>query len=176
MSLDTSNIIKLFTTNRSKLIALILVLSSISLVAWIKVYYSIDDCKPLVEQNKTLMEQNSMLVNQNTQILQKNQNLLDSYLKIQELLSAISTDTVFITKTEKASVTTPTSYKNIIEPDTIFEDISESTSSRYMRLESPRRVEETQPKKVTSKIRVKTGNKEEVLSEIQKIIDSSKID
>jgi hypothetical protein len=164
MSFNPKEVIELFSSNKFRLVALILILVSISLVAWIKVYYSIDDCKPLVEQNKVLIEQNSLLVDQNTQILKKNQYLLDSYLKIQDLLGSISTDTVFITRIEKD--------RRILFNRKSQSQIPDSPDSEVSyKIESP--IEETPQIKVTSKI--KTGNKEKVISEIQRIIEESNI-
>jgi len=79
MAFDTTGIIKLFTNNKFRLIALILVLIFLGVVTFVKVYYSTDDCKPLIEQNKLLMEQN-------TQVLLKNNQLVEGYLKIENLL------------------------------------------------------------------------------------------
>lgn len=157
---NAKDIIGLFSNNKFRLIALILILTFISLIAWIKVYYSTDDCKPLLEQN-------SLLMSQNTQIINKNQKLLDSYLKIQDLLGSISNDTVFITRTEK---TKPIYTRDISGNFDGYDE--ESTKESYFLVSSP--IEKTEVKVTSTKI--KAGNKERIISEIKDIIDSSKID
>ena len=79
MAFDTTGIIKLFTNNKFRLIALILVLIFLGLVTFIKFHYTTDDCKPLIEQNKLLLEQNTLVIKKNTE-------LIEGYLKIEKLL------------------------------------------------------------------------------------------
>jgi hypothetical protein len=164
---NIKDVIGLFSNNKFRLISLILILVSISLITWIKVYYSSDDCKPLLDQNKLLIEQNSSLMDQNSQIINRNKNLIDSYLKIQDLLGSITTDTIFITRTER---TMSGSYTKDISGNFDGSD-EESTKESYFLVSSP--IEKSEIKVTSTKIN--SSNKKKIISEIQAIIENSKV-
>ena len=156
MAFDTTGIIKLFTNNKFRLIALILVLIFLGVVTFVKVYYSTDDCKPLIEQNKLLMEQN-------TQVLLKNNELVEGYLKIENLLGQVTRDTVYITttKTREFEKLTNSYY---VEPD------SNGVVSSALMSPSPT----VKTSDVKKSIKTKPGNQTQIFGEIEKIIEKSK--
>jgi hypothetical protein len=67
---DTTGIIKLFSNNKFRLIALTLVLVFLGLMTFFNVYYKTDDCKPLIEQNKMLMDQNTLVIKRNSELVE----------------------------------------------------------------------------------------------------------
>ena len=90
-----SDILKSFTSNKWRIFALILVLVSLNIGTFIKMYYTQSDCSPLIKQNNELVKSQNNLVTQNSQILQKNQDLINGYLQIQDLLKNFKQDTVY---------------------------------------------------------------------------------
>jgi len=156
MAFDTTGIIKLFTNNKFRLIALTLVLIFLGFVTFMKVYYSTDDCKPLIEQNKLLMEQN-------TQVLLKNNELVEGYLKIEELLGKVTRDTVFVTTTKTKELEKAlTSY--YVEPD------SNGEVSNALIVPSPK----VKTLDIKKSMETKPGNQTQIFGEIKNLIEKSK--
>jgi hypothetical protein len=154
MAFDTTEVIKLFTNNKFRLIALILVLIFLGLVTFIKFHYTTDDCKPLIEQNKLLLEQNTLVIKKNTE-------LVEGYLKIEKLLSDVRRDTIYVTTTKTQELEKVfTSY--YVEPD------SNTGVSNELVVSKP------QQPKVKKSIKTKPGNQTLIFSEIQSIINSNK--
>jgi len=150
---DTTGIIKLFSNNKFRLIALILVLIFLGVVTFIKVYYSTDDCKPLIEQNKILMEQN-------TEVLKKNSELVQGYLKIEGLLGQVTHDTVYV-NTTKILRPLERNVASITEPIFINDSVAIVSNANV----SP------DIKPLPPDIKVKPGNQQVVIDQIQQIID-----
>lgn len=159
MAFDTTGIIKLFTNNKFRLIALILVLIFLGVVTFLKVYYSTDDCKPLIEQNKLLMEQN-------TQVLLNNNQLVEGYLKIENLLGQVTRDTVYVTTT----TTLRPLERRPASSEPVFINDSVAVVSNAMEIQDLRPL----PPNIKKNIVVKPGNGQIVVNEIQKIIDLAK--
>jgi len=156
MALDTTGIIKLFTNNKFRLIALILVLIFLGVVTFVKVYYSTDDCKPLIDQNKLLMEQN-------TQVLLKNNQLVEGYLKIENLLEQVTRDTVYVTTTKT---------KEFEKMTTSYYVESDSNGVVSNALMSPSQTVKTLD--VKKSMKTKPGNQTQIFGEIKDIIQKSK--
>ena len=157
---DTTGIIKLFTNNKFRLIALILVLIFLGVVTFLKVYYSTDDCKPLIEQNKILMEQN-------TQVMQKNTDLVQGYLKIEGLLGQVTHDTIYVNTT---TTLRPLERRPASVSEPVFINDSVAVVSNAMEIQDLRPL----PPNIKKNIVVKPGNGQIVVNEIQKIIDLAK--
>ena len=156
MAFDTTGIIKLFTNNKFRLIALILVLIFLGVVTFVKVYYSTDDCKPLIEQNKLLMEQN-------TQVLLKNNQLVEGYLKIENLLEQVTRDTVYVTTTKtKEFEKMTTSYYVESDSNGVVSNALMSPSPTVKTLD------------VKKSMKTKPGNQTQIFGEIKDIIQKSK--
>ena len=151
---DTTGIIKLFSNNKFRLIALTLVLVFLGLMTFFNVYYKTDDCKPLIEQNKMLMDQNTL-------VIKRNSELVEGYLKIEALLGKVTHDTVYVTTTKTLKA----------EPIRIIESHSMSDSVMYVSNEM--KSIKTKPK-TKKTINVKSGNQENVMNQIQQIINICK--
>ena len=156
MNFDTTGIIKLFTNNKFRLIALILILLFLGSVTFFKFYYSTDDCKPLIDQNKLLMDQN-------TEVMKKNTDLVQGYLKIEGLLGQVTHDTVYITTTQTLRPLERVYTSAIVRNDTgvVADAMVRSTPTPL-------------PPEIKKNIIVKPGNGKNVINQIQKIIDSQK--
>jgi hypothetical protein len=144
---DTTGIIKLFSNNKFRLIALTLVLVFLGIITFFNVYYKTDDCKPLIEQNKMLMDQNTL-------VIKRNSELVEGYLKIETLLGKVTHDTVYVTTT------------------TILESHSMRDSVMYVSNPVERSIKIKPETKKT--IKVKQGNQENVMNQIQQIINVCK--
>jgi hypothetical protein len=152
---DTTGIIKLFSNNKFRLIALTLVLVFLGLMTFFNVYYKTDDCKPLIEQNKMLMDQNTL-------VIKRNSELVEGYLKIETLLGKVTHDTVY--------VTTTTTLK--AEPIRVVESHSMRDSVMYVSNPVERSIKIKPETKKT--INVKSGNQQNVMNQIQQIINVCK--
>lgn len=156
-SFDATGIIKLFTNNKFRLISLIIILIFLGTITFFNVYYKTDDCKPLIDQNKMLMDQNTL-------VMKKNSELVEGYLKIESLLGKVTPDTVYVT-------TTTTSKLEPIKHQVLE---SHSMQDSVMYVSNP--VERTIKIKPETKktIKVKQGNQDNVMNQIQQIINLAK--
>lgn len=154
---DTTGIIKLFSNNKFRLIALTLVLVFLGIITFFNVYYKTDDCKPLIEQNKMLMDQNTL-------VIKRNSELVEGYLKIETLLGKVTHDTVY--------VTTTTTLKSEPIKHQVLESHSMRDSVMYVSNPVERSIKIKPETKKT--IKVKQGNQENVMNQIQQIINVCK--
>jgi hypothetical protein len=93
-------ILKNFSGNGYKLIALIILSIFTSIGIWIKYNYSVDDCSDISKQKEIVMGINTNLVNKNVELIQK-------IIEINELVNGIKPDTVFIERTREIKVYPP---------------------------------------------------------------------
>ena len=166
------SVIKTFTSNRWKIAALIIILISINIGVFLRVYYSTSDCKPIIEQKQELMKMN-------TDVMKKNKELLAGYLQIENLLKNVTHDTIYIKnnttttfKTIDADVVTSSKslppVLNSTSDSSIVFDTSPISDKKSM-------IKRSFPIKYTSsEIVVKTGNQKDVYDKIQKIISRNK--
>jgi len=140
------------------LTALILILIFLGTITFVKVYYSTDDCKPIIEQNKLLMEQN-------TSIVKKNSDLIDGYIKIEGLLGKVTHDTIYITTTQTLRPLERVYTNAMVKSDNDTGVVSDGMVRPMSRTPLP---------EIKKNIKVKPGNGQVVISQIQKIIDIAK--
>jgi hypothetical protein len=112
-----AEIIKAVGRDPRKMWTMVILLFFVSTVTIINKALTKSDCTPLVKQNEELVKSQSSLVDENQSILIKNKELVDGYDKIQELLTHMKPDTVYITKT-----TTKSHMEDVVSqsvPDTL---------------------------------------------------------
>lgn len=85
--------------DRRKRITLIIILIAIILMGVIAKWTARGDCDPLIQQNEQLLSIQKTLTEQNQSIIEKNRELTEGYLQIQDMLTRIKPDTVYIRET-----------------------------------------------------------------------------
>jgi hypothetical protein len=146
-------IIKAVGGDRKKRITLIVILVAMVLMAGIAKWTARGDCKPLIEQNQQLLEIQGRLTEQNQKILEKNREMSEGYLAIQEMLTQIKPDTVYVTVTNTPKVLS--SY-SISSSDTLL-------------MSAPMTVPVSQPA-ATKKVR-KTSHGTAALQQLKRFVD-----
>ena len=90
-------IIKAVGGDRKKRITLIIILVALIMMAGVAKWTARGDCEPLIKQNEQLLGIQKTLTEQNQSIIEKNRDLSEGYLQIQQMLTQIRPDTVYIT-------------------------------------------------------------------------------
>lgn len=162
--------IKLFSTDRKRMLALILILIFGVTITLITSYFTTDNCTPLIDQNSALVKSQNELTIVNSEIIKKNRELVNGYIEIQDILRGFKKDTIFITKTIERSLTYP--VENLVEfgssenGDSVFFDEDIKLKSSYEITEVPILVSTTIKKTI--------NNSEKLIDKINKIVDENK--
>jgi hypothetical protein len=119
---DIPGIISSVGSDPKKRITLIIILVCMIIMLCITQWSSRGDCDPLIAQNTQLLGIQKMLTEQNQSIIQKNRELSDGYIQIQEMLTKIKPDTVYIKVTETVAPIAMAQVENHFEVnDTIVQ-------------------------------------------------------
>ena len=166
-----ADILNVFSNNKWKILALVLLLVSTNVGTYIKVYYTAADCSPLIKQNSELVKSQSSLTTQNTE-------LLAGYIQIQNLLKDIKQDTIYVNseKTILRNTTIRTDAEKIeLKQNHIDSTISTPMDEEVLKSSAfcpPITIKDETPIVLTStKTRQSEGNKKEVMGKIQDIIN-----
>lgn len=110
---NIAEIVKSVGGDPKKRATLIIVMMSLIIMTAVGKWVARGDCDPLIKQNEQLLRIQKTLTEQNQSIIERNRDLSEGYLQIQNMLTQIRPDTVYIT------IQSPPSEYRISSVDTI---------------------------------------------------------
>lgn len=94
---NIAEIVKSVGGDPKKRATLIIVMISLIIMTAVGKWVARGDCDPLIKQNEQLLKIQKTLTEQNQSIIERNRDLSEGYLQIQDMLTRIRPDTVYIT-------------------------------------------------------------------------------
>ena len=152
---------------KQRLTVLVLLLLASVLSTFIKFYFTHSDCESQQKQIQECISTQATILKQNHDILDKDKELTEDIIKLREMVSNMSADTVYVEKTKIE--------KHFLKTENYYSKVNYDTSDKVMYMTESESI--PLPEKSvseTKKTKFKSGNSKSILSQMDKIIQKTK--